>query len=71
VATILRLAFAILVGFAVFFILAPTSGAGARCFSSLFEFEVPCSGELAIAAGAAAALVVGIVFWRISRRRMA
>jgi hypothetical protein len=69
-AMILKIGLALLGGFAVFAILAPTSGAGARCYSFLFGIEVPCEGGLAIAAGAVSAAVLGVALWRASRPRM-
>jgi hypothetical protein len=68
-ATVLRWGFAVLVGCAVFAVLAATSGAGARCYS-LLGFEVSCEPALAIAAGAVAAVVVGVALWRTSPRRL-
>ena len=65
--TVAKAGFALLVGLGVFFLLAPTSGADSRCFSLLTE--VPCSGELAFAAGAVAAAVVGLALWLMGRRR--
>jgi hypothetical protein len=68
-ATVVRLGFALLVGFVVFVILVPTSGAGSRCFS-LLAFDVPCDGRLAFAAGAAGAAVVSLALWLMRRRRV-
>ena len=67
-ATALRIGAALLVGFAVFFVLAPTSGSGIGCSSLLFR-EVPCGGAMAAAAGLAAALIVGVGIWLLSRGR--
>jgi hypothetical protein len=67
-ATIVRVGVALLVGFVVFVVLVPTSGAGSRCFS-LLAFEVPCEGGVAAAAGATAAAVVGVALWLRGRRR--
>jgi hypothetical protein len=67
-ATLIRSGVAFLVGFASFVILVPTSGAGDRCFS-LLTFQVPCESELALAAAAASAAVVGVVLWLVSRQR--
>lgn len=58
--TIWRLVLALFVGFAVFYVLAPTSGAGNRCYSWPFRLEVPCGIELAIAIGASAAVLIGV-----------
>ncbi len=67
-ATLIRSGVVFLVGFAAFVILVPTSGAGYQCYS-LLAFQVPCEGELALAAGAGSAAVVGVVLWLVSRQR--
>jgi hypothetical protein len=67
--TIWRLVLALLVGFAVFYVLAPTSGAGSRCYSWPFGLEVPCGIEFAMGIGAAAAVVIGVgLLWGKRRR---
>lgn len=68
-ATIVRVGVAVLVGFVIFVVLVPTSGAGSRCYS-LLAFEVPCQGAIAAGAGAASAAVVGAVLRLVGRRRM-
>ena len=67
--TILRLGAALLIGFVVFVVLVPTSGAGSRCFS-LLAFQVPCEGAVAAAAGATTAAVIGVGLWLTGRRRI-
>lgn len=68
-ATMVRVGLALLVGFIVFVVLVPTSGAGSRCYS-LLAFEVPCEGAVAAAAGATSAAVVGVALWLTGRRRV-
>lgn len=67
--TIVRSGLALLVGFVVFVVLVPTSGAGSRCYS-LLAFEVPCEGALAAGAGAVSAVVVGLALWLTRRGRV-
>jgi hypothetical protein len=67
-ATIAKVGAALLVGFLVFVILVPTSGAGSRCFS-LLAFQVPCEGGVAAAAGVTTAAVIGLGLWLTGRRR--
>jgi MYXO-CTERM domain-containing protein len=68
--SIWRLVLALLVGFAVFYVLAPTSGAGHRCYSWPFGLEVPCGIELAMGTGSAAAVLIGVALLWVKRRRM-
>ncbi len=68
-ATIVRVGVALLVGFVVFVVLVPTSGAGSRCYS-LLAFQVPCEGALAAAAGATTAALMGVALWLTGRRRV-
>jgi hypothetical protein len=68
-ATIVRVGVALLVGFVVFVVLVPTSGAGSRCYS-LLAFQVPCEGALAAAAGATTAALIGVGLWLTGRRRV-
>ena len=63
-----RVGAALLVGFVVFVVLVPTSGAGSRCFS-LLAFQVPCEGAVAAAAGATTAALLGVGLWLTGRRR--
>ena len=58
--TIWRLVLALPVGFAVFYVLAPTSGAGSRCYSWPFGLAVPCGIEFAIGIGATVAVLIGV-----------
>ena len=68
-AVIWRLALALLVGFAVFYVLAPLSGAGSRCYS-WWGFEVPCGIEMAVGIGAAAAVLISVGLLWAQRRPM-
>jgi hypothetical protein len=56
--TLLTLAVAFVVGFAVFVVLVPTSGADELCYS-LLAFRVPCEAGVAIAAGVVVGGLVG------------
>ena len=67
--TIWRLAVALLVGFAMFYVLAPLSGAGNRCFS-WFGLEVPCGIEFALAIGVATAVLIAVGLLWAQRRRV-
>ena len=67
-ATVLRVGAALIVGFVVYAVLVPTSGAGSRCFS-LLAFQVPCEGAVAAVAGPTTAAVVGVGLWLTGRRR--
>lgn len=67
-ATLVKVGSALLVGFLVFVVLVPTSGAGDRCFS-LLAFQVPCEGAVAVAAGATTAAVIGVGLWLTGRQR--
>jgi hypothetical protein len=67
-ATIWRLTQALLVGFVVFYVLAPTSGAGSRCYEWPFGLEVPCGIEVAVGIGAAAAVLIGLGLMWAQRR---
>ena len=69
-ATIWRLALALLIGLAVFYVLAPTSGAGSRCYEWPFGQEVPCGIEFAIGVGAAAVVLIGMGLLWAQRRRV-
>jgi hypothetical protein len=62
-----RLGVALLTGFGMFLILVPTSGAREWCFS-LLAFRVACQGELAMAAGALTAGLVGLATWLTTLR---
>ena len=68
-ATMVWVGFALLVGFVVFVVLAPTSGAGSQCYS-LLAFQVPCEGALAAAAGVMTSAVIGVALWLRGRRRV-
>jgi hypothetical protein len=69
-AVLWRLALAMLVGFSVFYVLAPLAGAGFRCYEWPFGLEVPCGIEFAIGVGAVAALLIGAgLLWAQRRRR--
>jgi hypothetical protein len=61
---------AALVGFGVFLLLVPTSGAAEFCYS-LLAFRVPCEGGVAMTAGVIAAALVVLSLWVMSRRRTA
>jgi hypothetical protein len=65
-----RLALALLVGLAVFYVLAPTSGAGSRCYEWPLGLEVPCGIELAVGIGAGAAVLIGVALLWAQRRRV-
>jgi hypothetical protein len=65
VAVVWRLVLALLIGFAVFYVLAPTSGAGSRCYESPLGLQVPCGIEFALGIGAAAVVLIGaVLLWR-------
>jgi hypothetical protein len=68
--TAVKVAVAVLAGFAAFVLFVPTSGADEFCFS-LLAFRVPCEGEFAMAAGALTTLVVGVMIWLPGRPRRA
>jgi len=59
---VVRFGLSLLVGAIVFFILVPTSGADARCFS-LLAFQVPCEGMVAAGAGVTAAVMTAVALW--------
>lgn len=61
-ATVMKVAVALLAGIVMFVVLVPTSGAGPFCYS-LLAIRVPCEGELAFAAGAVTAGVIGLALW--------
>lgn len=63
----MRIALAVVVGIAVFFVVVPTSGVESHCYSVL-AFEVPCEGGAAAAIGATTTVVVGLVLWLVRRR---
>lgn len=65
------IAIALLLGLAVLVLLAPASGADTlppQCWAVL-GYSVPCGSALSLAAGAAAAGIVGLALWFNSRRR--
>lgn len=69
-ATAWRLALALIVGFAVFYVLAPTSASGIACYEWPLGLEVPCGIEFAVGVGAAAAVLVGVTLLWAHRRRV-
>ena len=69
--TVAKIAVALLVGIVVFVLLYPASIADTiplQC-SSMVGLGAPCDGGLAIPAGAAAAVIVGLLLWLRDRRR--
>jgi hypothetical protein len=66
VAHTLRVGLALFIGFVVFVVLVPTSGAGSRCYSIL-ALSVPCDGALAGVAATISVAIVGLALWLWSR----
>lgn len=66
-----RLGLALLVGFAVFYVLAPLSGAGGRCYEWPLGMEVPCGIEFAVGIGTAAGALIGLGLLLTKHRRPA
>ena len=69
--TVAKVAVALLAGLVVLLLFFPASRIDPLPpqFFSVFGYSVPCGGGLAVAAGAAAAALVGLSFWLKSRRR--
>jgi hypothetical protein len=65
-----RLGLAILLGFAAFYVLAPLSGAGGRCYEWPLGMEVPCGIEFAVVTGVAAGVLVALGLLLANRRRV-
>ena len=65
-----RAALALLVGFLVFYVLAPTSGTDSRCYEWPLGIEVPCGIEVAVGIGAATTILVGVALMWARRRRV-
>jgi hypothetical protein len=60
-----KVAIAVLAGLVVLVLLFPVSGVDTQppeCYS-VFGYSVPCGDGVAVAAGAAVAAVIGVLFW--------
>jgi hypothetical protein len=69
--TAAKLAIVVLAGLIVLVLLLPVSGVDTlppECYS-VFGYTVPCGSGISVAAGAAAAAIIGLLLWFAGRPR--